>query len=56
MILLILVMSLPNFSNENGAVAAVQNVEKPIFIQAYPDEIGKMDFEHRRIHIVESFL
>ena len=48
MILLILVMSLPNFSNENGAVAAVQNVEKPIFIQAYPDEIGKMDFEHRR--------
>lgn len=42
------IMSLPNFSDENGAVAALQNCTKPIFIQAYPDEIGKMDFEHRR--------
>ncbi len=42
------IMSLPNFSDENGAVAALQNAGKPIFIQAYPDEIGKMDFEHRR--------
>lgn len=38
----------PNFSDENGAVAALQGCTKPIFIQAYPDEIGKMDFEHRR--------
>ncbi len=43
-----IIMSLPNFSDENGAVAAVENCGKPIFIQAYPDEIGKMDFEHRR--------
>ena len=43
-----IIMSLPNFSDENGAVAAVQNCACPIFIQAYPDEIGKMDFEHRR--------
>ncbi len=42
------IMCLPNFSDENGAVAAVENCGKPIFIQAYPDEIGKMDFEHRR--------
>ncbi len=42
------IMSLPNFSDENGAVAALQGCTKPIFIQAYPDEIGKMDFEHRR--------
>ena len=42
------IMSLPNFSDENGAVAALENCGKPIFIQAYPDEIGKMDFEHRR--------
>lgn len=42
------IMSLPNFSDENGAVAALQNAGKPILIQAYPDEIGKMDFEHRR--------
>lgn len=43
-----IIMSLPNFSDENGAVAAVGETDKPIFIQAYPDEIGKMDFEHRR--------
>lgn len=42
------IMCLPNFSDENGAVAALQNCGKPIFIQAYPDEIGKMDFDHRR--------
>ena len=43
-----IIMSLPNFSDENGAVAAVRDAGKPIFIQAYPDEIGKMDFAHRR--------
>ncbi|MBS7262167.1 MAG: hypothetical protein KIG36_00975, partial [Eubacteriales bacterium] len=42
------IMSLPNFSDENGAIAAVRDCGTPIFIQAYPDEIGKMDFEHRR--------
>ena len=42
------IMSLPNFSDENGAIAALKNAGKPILIQAYPDEIGKMDFEHRR--------
>ncbi len=42
------IMSLPNFSDENGAIAAVGECGKPIFIQAYPDEIGKMDFDHRR--------
>ncbi len=42
------IMSLPNFSDENGAIAALKDAGKPILIQAYPDEIGKMDFEHRR--------
>lgn len=42
------IMSLPNFSDENGAVAALSDAGKPIYIQAYPDEIGKMDFERRR--------
>ena len=42
------IMCLPNFSDENGAIAAVIDCNTPIFIQAYPDEIGKMDFEHRR--------
>lgn len=43
-----IIMSLPNFSDENGAVAALRDAGVPILIQAYPDEIGKMDFEHRR--------
>ena len=42
------ILSLPNFGDENGAVAALRDAGKPILIQAYPDEIGKMDFDHRR--------
>ena len=42
------ILSLPNFGDENGAIAALQDCGVPILIQAYPDEIGKMDFEHRR--------
>lgn len=42
------ILSMPNFSDENGAIAALDECNKPILIQAYPDEIGKMDFEHRR--------
>lgn len=42
------ILSMPNFSDENGAIAALEECGKPILIQAYPDEIGKMDFEHRR--------
>lgn len=42
------IMCLPNFGDENGGVAAVQNAGVPVLLHAYPDEIGKMDFEHRR--------
>jgi L-fucose isomerase-like protein len=42
------IICLPNFGDENGAMAALQDCGVPILIQAYPDEIGKMDFEHRR--------
>lgn len=42
------ILSLPNFGDENGAVAALRDARVPILVQAYPDEIGKMDFEHRR--------
>lgn len=42
------IMCLPNFSDENGAVAAMRDAGKPILIQAYPDEIGHMSFEERR--------
>jgi len=39
---------MPIFADENGAVTALQNANVPILLQAYPDEIGKMDFQHRR--------
>jgi L-fucose isomerase-like protein len=42
------ILSLPNFGNENGALAALSDCGVPILIQAYPDEIGKMDVAHRR--------
>ena len=42
------ILCMPNFSDENGAVAALEDCGVPILLQAYPDEIGKMDFEHRR--------
>ena len=43
-----LILSLPNFGDENGAVVALRDVKVPILVQAYPDEIGVMDFAHRR--------
>jgi L-fucose isomerase-like protein len=42
------ILSLPNFGDENGAIAALEDCKTPILIQAYPDEIGKMDFTQRR--------
>lgn len=38
----------PIFIDENGAIAALQDAGVPVLMQAYPDEIGKMDFAHRR--------
>ncbi len=42
------ILSLPNFGDENDAIAALEDCGVPILIQAYPDEIGSMDFQHRR--------
>jgi len=42
------VLCLPNFGDENGAIEALRDCGTPILIQAYPDEIGQMDFKHRR--------
>lgn len=42
------ILCMPIFVDENGAVAALQDAGVPILMQAYPDEIGKMDFQHRR--------
>ena len=42
------ILSMPIFIDENGAITALQDAGVPILMQAYPDEIGKMDFKHRR--------
>lgn len=42
------ILSLPNFGDENGAVAALSEVQVPILIQAYPDELEKMAPAQRR--------
>ena len=42
------ILCMPIFVDENGAIAALQDADVPILMQAYPDEIGKMDFQHRR--------
>ena len=41
------ILCMPIFIDENGAAAALQDANVPILMQAYPDEIGKMDFQHR---------
>jgi L-fucose isomerase-like protein len=42
------ILCLPNFGDETGAVSALQDVGVPIYILAYPDELDKMDFKYRR--------
>ncbi len=42
------ILCLPNFGDETGAVAALKDAGVPILIQAYPDELNKMAPEVRR--------
>ena len=42
------ILCMPIFIDENGAITALQDAGVTILMQAYPDEIGKMDFKHRR--------
>jgi L-fucose isomerase-like protein len=42
------ILSLPNFGDETGAVTALKEAGVPILIQAYPDELDKMGPAHRR--------
>ena len=42
------ILCLPNFGDETGAISALQNSGVPILIQAYPDEMDKMDVANRR--------
>ena len=43
-----LIICLPNFGDENGIKAAIKDVKVPILLQAYPDELDKLDFANRR--------
>ncbi|MCM8777160.1 MAG: L-fucose/L-arabinose isomerase family protein [Candidatus Omnitrophica bacterium] len=42
------ILSLPNFGDETGAVEALKEAGVPILIQAYPDELDKMSPALRR--------
>jgi L-fucose isomerase-like protein len=42
------IVCLPNFGDETGAIAAVKDAAVPILIQAYPDEIDKLSPKLRR--------
>ena len=42
------ILSLPNFGDENGAVAALKDANVPILVQAYPDRLDQMAPEVRR--------
>jgi L-fucose isomerase-like protein len=46
---------MPNFSDENGAQAALSEAGVPILVQAYRDMPGKMDFAHRRDSMCGKF-
>ncbi|MCX8082037.1 MAG: L-fucose/L-arabinose isomerase family protein [bacterium] len=43
-----IILSLPNFGDETGAVEALKDAGVPILIQAYPDELDKMSPQLRR--------
>ncbi len=42
------ILSLPNFGDENGAAVALKDAGVPILIQAYPDELDKLGPKERR--------
>ena len=42
------ILCLPNFGDETGAVAALKDSDVPILVQAYPDELDKMGPALRR--------
>ncbi|MCP4165335.1 MAG: hypothetical protein GY759_05500 [Chloroflexi bacterium] len=42
------ILCLPNFGDENGAVAALKDAGVPILVQAYPDDLDKMGPALRR--------
>ena len=49
------ILCMPNFSDENGAAEALKNTNVPVLVQAYPDELGNMDFAQRRDTVCGKF-
>ena len=43
-----LILCLPNFGDENGIKEAIKDLTVPILLQAYPDDLDKLDFANRR--------
>ena len=43
-----IILCLPNFSDENGAVEALRKANVPILVHAYPDEMTKLSSQFRR--------
>jgi L-fucose isomerase-like protein len=50
-----IILCMPNFSDENGAQAALAEAGVPILVQAYRDMPGKMDFANRRDSMCGKF-
>ena len=50
-----IILCMPNFSDENGAAEALKGIDVPVLVQAYPDELGKMDFAQRRDTVCGKF-
>lgn len=44
------VVTLPNFGDEKGVADTIRlsNLDVPVLVHAFPDELGKMDINHRR--------
>jgi L-fucose isomerase-like protein len=42
------ILCLPNFGDETGAVGALKDAGVPILVQAYPDDLDKMAVKYRR--------
>ena len=49
------ILCMPNFSDENGAQAALSGAGVPVLVQAYRDMPGKLDFAHRRDSMCGKF-
>jgi L-fucose isomerase-like protein len=42
------ILCLPNFGSEGGVIEALKNVQVPLLVQAYPDEMNKLSTATRR--------